>query len=504
MLMKKTQNCKLKIGYNTSCSDIGKACFDALAEKVDFLFCHFDFNNKTAAEECNRAKELSEKITGLDKEFIINFEQANFCYDLKSADGHDWANHPDGTHRTELTDELIDAFCSSGKFIGFAHDEMEHCIINRNKSIWLSSKGKKDIPFFVNSVDKDVLSQGELLSRQLGEYSERMKRGRNISFAGEHVFPVLFHTFARNGIIPNFKSQKESFSDVQYAVAAGAALEYGTELWNCVDLWFRMTCPGHSHAEMFNNLLFSYLAGVNRVYVEHVHHFVDENENLTDYGRAFLKFSDEFREKDRDYTVRDLTPEIAIIRYDDTFWGQGDPYMWWPCLFGNKKIHPDRRAREYIRAFRTITHGETGRGGISWNRLGLWFLRKHRSFATLNNAVVFDDRVTKDKLLSLKLCFLCGYHISSDTLSSVESLVRENGLTVVTSKRFLPGRLKKSKSRDITDGRGRWIVTNNMNSLYVRKAVRPFIGEKGKIRLTFGDKTVCLKISPDGNEIAEA
>ena len=47
-------------------------------------------------------------------------------------------------------------------------------------------------------------------------------------------------------MIPNFKSMKESCTNLTFAVAAGAALEYGTELWTCVDLWYRQSFPGHS------------------------------------------------------------------------------------------------------------------------------------------------------------------------------------------------------------------------------------------------------------------
>ena len=42
-------------------------------------------------------------------------------------------------------------------------------------------------------------------------------------FAGEHVFPVLYHIFASCGITPNFKSQKESFSNIQQNTPSSAA-----------------------------------------------------------------------------------------------------------------------------------------------------------------------------------------------------------------------------------------------------------------------------------------
>lgn len=499
--MKNKNDKNLRIGYNTFWSRCGSPAFDFFAKRekgADFVFCHYELSEGTAGEQYASAEKMAEAFNLLGVDFVANIEQANFAFEIKTADGHSWTEHGDGTHRFEFTGEMIDALASQGNLIGVAYDELEHCIVNRNASLRLASRGKTDVPVFAVSETDDFLKQGELLSAQLSEYAKRTKNGHDIALSGEHVFPVLFHTFARNGITPNFKSQKESYSNVQFAVAAGAALQYNAELWNCVDLWYRVAFPGHGSGEMYHNLLFSYISGVNRLYVEHSGAFFEKEDKLNDFGKAYMKFLDEYKGRERPYDVSDYKPEIGIIRYDDTFWGQNG-IMWKKMLFGNPKIKPDRRAREYTRAFHVITHGETCKNGISWDRISPWSLKKHRSFASMNGAAVFDDRVEKKCLEGLSLCFLCGCYISPRTIEAVEGLVRENGLTVITSKRFLPERLRKSGKREIADGKGKWIVTNNMASRRVKRAAKPFIGNKGEVHLRFGENDITMKLSEDAN-----
>ncbi len=121
---------------------------------------------------------------------------------------------------------------------------------------------------------------------------------------------------------------------------------------------------------------------------------------------------------------------------------------------------------------------------------------------TMNSVAAFDDRVCKG-LASLRLCFLSGIHISDETLAYVAKLVRENGLTVVTPKRFAPAHIrKKAKKRysEVADGKGLWIVTDRISSNGFKKRIAPFTGNKGEIRLTFeGGKEIKLKIAKDGD-----
>ncbi len=499
---------KMKIGLNVHDDAVLKdePRFTLTIEDgcADYAVCHVDPQRFTLAESLERAKKLAGRFAEKGMDFIANFEFQNFDPVSEDKDGNKWANRPDGTHLLDIPREYIAALSSKNNLLGVMYDEFEHAIINRNLSIELDSKFRNKLSVFPLFNGKDALKQGELLTSQLVDYAKGLKEKGAKSIYGEHVFPVLFHKFANAGITPNFKSQKESHSTVQYAVAAGAAIQYGTELSNCVDCWYRLTNPGHSAEEMYNNLKFAYYAGVNRVYVESSSVMVNDGA-LTSHGEKFREFCKEYKGKEREYDVHDLTPEIGIIRYDDSFWGQSDPVMWKRMLFGNKKIKPDSRNREYIKALHIITHGESGINGLSWDRISPWSLRNHRSFTTMNSTVVFDGDVDKKHLSSLKLCFLCGIHISRETLKAVEELVRENGLTVVTSKRFVPDSLACRVSgsySEITDGKGKWIVVGGFRNCRMKKEVRPFLGNKNEIRLTFGDKTVVMNISDNGDEIS--
>lgn len=492
----------MKIGYHTDFDSgrKGSICFDGPARDgggVDYILCHADpDNNLTLAENCEYAAELARRMKELGATYVANFECQNFVYDCRLKDGYDWANHSDGTHRADIPQSYFDALASADNLDGLMYDELEHCIINRNFTIAMAYKFKKDCPVFVTE-GSDFNHQEALLEKQIADYAAEGRQLGSKTLSGEHVFPVMYHMFARNGIIPNFKSQKESFSNVQFAVAAGAALQYDMPLWNCVDLWYRMTYPGHSVNEMYHNLIFAYLVGVNRVYVESSSRFYDKGD-ITGYGRAFNRFTSEYRGRSRDYDIGDFTPEIGIIRCDDTFWGQGvTPIPWKGMLFGNPKIKIPKESREYVRAFNLITHGFTGNGGICADRIELRSLKKHRSFVPMNNAAVFDDRVTKEKLKTLKLCFLCGVKISKDTLNAVEELVGE-GLTVVATEKYLPARFKGMKKSEIPDGKGKWIVTKNFGEQSLKKVIAPFLGKKDEMIYKFGEKEIRLKISEDG------
>ncbi|MBR3954617.1 MAG: hypothetical protein IKJ63_03985 [Clostridia bacterium] len=500
-------NKNLLIGYNTFANCIKEPSFfdPALTGHADWVLCHFD-PHESVANSCKQANETAQRFDELGVDFVANFEFMNFSEHYTTDDGYDWCNHPDGTHRLNLPEEYVHAFAKHGNFIGIMHDEMEHVIINRNLSIALNNKKKRIYPMFPLYNGKDVIAQGELCSSQVKEFADSIKAMGAPVFAGEHVFPVLFHTFARNGIIPNFKSQKENFSNLMFAVAAGAALQYKTPLWNCVDLWHILTYPGHSADEMYHNLRFAYYAGVNRVYVEASNQFYkthkDGSYELTEYGKQFNRFANEYKGKDRGYDIQDYRPEIGIVRYDDTFWGQNDPFMWAPILFGNKNIKPDKKAKEWLRVLHVVSHKSTSKHGFGWNKISPWSLRKHRSFAPMNALAVFDDRVEKEVLESLSLCFLCGYKIETSTLTAVEELVKENGLTVVTPTRFAPDFVKKQVKfgfADIKDGKGRWIVARKADDLRVTRRIRHLLGNKDEIRLRFSEEEIILKIAHDGD-----
>ena len=495
---------KMRLGINLNFDNVreNSAQFRCVCDKVDFMVVHTDPQRESLPVATEKTLAAAKLLDDRDIDYVANFEFQNFGHDATAPDGTEWVCNTENLHRLTIPDAYIRALNTSEHFKGVMYDEFEHAIINQNVSIIMASKGKIKKSVFTLLDGNDPYAQGELLNRQIGAYAAEIKGKGAELFIGEHVFPVLFHTFARNGMIPNFKSQKESVTNLSFAIAAGAAMQYNTPLWTCVDCWFRMTNPGHSAYEMFYNLKFADLAGVNNAYVESTSVFLDENGYPNEYAKRFAAFSDSGINRARDYDVHDYRPEIGIIRYDDTYWGQGDPVMWRNMLFGNKKIKPDRRSKEILGIFHLITHGETSRHCFNWDKIHPWALRRHRSFMTMNSVAVFDDRVCKD-MECLKLCFLSGIHISGETLAYVAKLVRNNGLTVVTPKRFAPEHIRKQAKKhyaELKDGKGLWIVTDRIFSNKVKKKIAPFLGKKGEIRLTFdGGKEIRLKISKDGD-----
>ncbi|MCQ2479144.1 MAG: hypothetical protein MJ120_00790 [Clostridia bacterium] len=495
----------MKIGLNVFADQIvnGNKAADIVTDNgklIDFAVCHVDGQNYTIPQATELAHTLNDVFEKQDTDFITNFEYANWREDCTAPDGTQWAENSDGCHRVKLPDEFVKALAESKKFKGIMYDEFEHAIINRNTSIQLATKFKKILPVFPFSKERDAIKQGKLLKEQIIEYVDSFKSQGAQSMLGEHVYPVLLHKFAESGIIPNYKSLKENFSNVAFSIAAGAAMQYDLPLFNCVDNWFMNTNPGHSPSEMYYNLLFAFLAGVDCAYVESVNVMTDKGK-ITEHGEEFRRFCKEYKDKNREYSIKDYRPEIGIIRYDDGLWGQWYPILFKKCLFGNPKIKPDYRSKEYFKIFNILTHGETCKNGLSWDRISPWmFFHKHFSFASLNSTAVFDHNADKKVLDSLKLCFLCGIHISEKTLKEVRNCVRENGLTVVTPKRFAPSEIAaqaKGKICEINDGKGKWIVIRSYRTKGLKNSVKDFIGKKGEMRLTFADREIIMKINGD-------
>ena len=502
----------MKIGLNVFADKIVKNDIAANAVTdngalIDFAVCHVEGRCYTKEQSVELAHSLAGIFENQNVDFITNFEYANAHEYCTAEDGTEWADKSEGCHRVKLPDEFVKALSESKNFRGIMYDEFEHMITNRNPTIQIETKLRKIIPVFPLLKGKNVLEQGELLKEQLTDYAASFKKQGVPAMLGEHVYPVLFHKFAESGIIPNYKSLKENISNIAFSMAAGAALQYGLPLYNCIDNWYMLTNPGHSADEMYHNLLFAYLAGVDCAYVESVLVMADDDGKLTEHGEQFRRFCKEYKGKQRDYSIKDYRPEIGIIHYDDGFWGQWYPVLFKKCLFGNPKIKPDFRSYELFRIFNILTHGETCKNGFSWGRFSPWNIThlKHFSFVSLNSTAVFDHKADRKVLDSLKLCFLCGIHISENTLKEVRACIRENGMTAVTPKRFAPADIllqANGRISEIKDGKGKWIVIKSYRSGRLKEYVKDFIGKKGEMRLTFAGREVVMKISKDKNSFS--
>ncbi len=492
----------MKLGFNTFDSHVlaGQPYFELPLEAgADFVFCHTDPGLTGAFEGAEKADKLSEifKARGLD--FIANFEFQNVAGSKVDDAGHEWCRTPDGAHRLNPNPDFIKALASRGNLLGVTYDEFDYAISTRNLSMWLGSRRAFGEPVFPLSASASVLAQSRVVETGLREYVAGLKEMGAPALSGEHVFPILYHTFARCGMVPCYKAMKESPSNLQFAVAVGAALQYGTPLWSCIDLWHRQSFPGHSPEELRANLEFAYLAGVDLAYVESDPVLVNRDA-LSAHGAVYTDFVKEYLGRPREWHAADYKPEIGIIRFDDTYWGQNA--FWDRGLFGNPKLRPGDRNREWIRAVDLVTFGRSGKQSFNLNRIDKTLLNRHVSFLPVNALAVFDAYAGIEVLSSLKLVFLTGVFVSPETVRAVHTLVREYGLTAVCPPRFLPASVRLPSGAAfarIPDGKGTWIVSTDPASDKVKAAVADFLGRPDEIRLPFADRVLRLVIDGAGD-----
>jgi hypothetical protein len=499
------------------------AAMDSLG--VDFAVWHYHTRNLTVKEGAQKMVKLVETARKENLKVVVNVEEGNFDLNIAGADGVSMIRKSDNTHLYQFPDEILKSLNAPDVIWGIQYDELEHSQITRNMSISIEHPDK-ELACLVETTGMTFKEADSAVYEGAKDLYKSIHKFGIPHVYTEHVWPVLFHNFAKAGLTPVYKQMKEGWSNIWAAAAMGAAIQYDKELWACLDFWHGSKFPGHSAESLSSNLLFAYWAGVDKAYVEgmgkHTYQ-LDQNGrvNLLARGAAFRNFAKDYVPRNkRNYTFRDFEPEIAIIRFDDTAWGQGDDVFttvkstksgslqsrlyWKDFLFGAYNLKTSAESEEWIRAWHSITHGATHEKSLSWNAANIYHGRDYRCFAPANAPIVFDQEVKPEHLQSVKLAFLCGLFMSENTLSNVNGLVKR-GLVTVTSARFVPAHIaKKYKggTRVFADGKGKWIVTDDMAGKEVQKHIKPFIGNDNQITMKFkGDRKIVFDISPDGKEL---
>jgi len=443
--------------------------------------------------------------------FILNTEVCNTREALTDEEGWNWYKGPNNTHRFTFKPEVLIQANKYRSFEGVMYDEPAHMQLNRN---WIFVNNiKTDMPFLVETTGKSFEDADNLVYENAKMLVDEIKISQTPRVVTEHVFPVLFHNFARAGMTLSYKQLKESWAPLWAACAIGAAIQYNRDLWACTDLWFAgipgnsPMYPGHSPEELKNNLIYSYWIGNDRVYVENLNYqgslYRTEGGKiiLNDYGKALKWFTHEYLpQNDRDYTFRDIKPEIAIIRFDDTDFGITGRNGFPDQLFGSKTLKSTIVTRNWMKIWNLVSQGviSTPENGISWLSYPLG--TPHKSFAPMNGVVVFDQTVEKKHLETVKLAFLSGLMISSGTLASLEQLVKTNGLIVVTTPELAPASIKGKYTGTgtdiINDGAtgGCWVVTDNFLDPIVKAKIKPLLGKENEMRYVFGNEEIIFKI----------
>jgi len=358
-----------------------------------------------------------------------------------------------------------------------------------------------------------------------------------------HIWPVLLHVAARAGFTPCPKICKELYSSVSLAIGMGAALQYGTEFWANCDLWFWDMIPGHPADEFKSNLLLAYWLGVDRLYVEGcgynlrpadrigppfalMNQITSESYQLTEHGEALRWFCREYvPSHPRSWSFRDVKPEIAIVRFPDSCFGQrfaALPEKWGDTLYGSPHLKSTPETEAWFQIWNVLTHGKTGRDGLSYfkatvapggyqrpvvkNVAQSLYSRPvhadaHRFFVPLNGVVVFDHLVEYERLKDIPLIFVTGVEISAGTLDALRRRASEGAILVFWGS--LARKLGFSQYSEgffvMDEGKGKIIITDDFGHRDLLLHIYMHIGHPDEIRYRFGDSEVILRKVTDNS-----
>ncbi|MHB1461558.1 MAG: hypothetical protein ACYC1M_09785 [Armatimonadota bacterium] len=355
-----------------------------------------------------------------------------------------------------------------------------------------------------------------------------------------HVWPVLLSVAAEGGWNPTPKICKEYFSPVSLAIGMGAALQYDKQLMVDCDLWLWDMLPGHSAEEYRSNLLLAYWSGADGIYTEGsgynllpagrqglphslMQKISDTEYALSPHGEVLRWFIKEYiPAHPRPWSFCDIKPDVAIIRFDDSCYGQR--YTGMPdTLYGSDKLHSDADTEAVFQMWNLLTASHTGRDGIvcaqrvtqnMYNyehitqntRRDSYLTRPvmanaHNFFVPLNNVVVFDDTVGAEKLRDIPCLVLSGKRISPKTWRAVQARVRQGAVCVIWAP--LAVKLGLKPDGDVTElpmGKGKLVITTDFGFLPVFNAMWPYLGHGDQIRYRFTQGEVVLK-QVDANKV---
>lgn len=447
-------------------------------------------------------------------DWIANLEAANWIASYKDGLGREWYQQPDGRHFFRFPDDVLEELAASKKLLGLMFDEAEHmqntCNPEFAERVGIPGLGHP----FMYDPKGDTLEQAADKFYLAVKAEGQRYRDMGLRLFTEHVFPVLFHPFAKAGYTAAPKILKESFSPVAIACAMGAAIQYNTELWITPDLWGMNGYPSHSPEAYRSALLLAYHLGADCIYTENLAydhenkgygslvHFTDDGYTVTPHGEMTKWFIHDYvPAHPRSYTFRELKPRVAIIRQPDACWGQD--ISWLPdTLFGHPDWHSTPTTKAWFSIWHLLTRGVVPKEGLTWH-CNVMTEKPQQVFVPLDGVVVYDHLVGKEHLANKEVIFLTGIGISKPTLQAVQECVR-TGTTCITLPSLAPEDViaQTGDNGVIDDGKGRWLVTTDFLAESVREAVAPLLPEPDTIRYRFGKTEVLLKMKDnDPNRI---
>jgi hypothetical protein len=282
--------------------------------------------------------------------------------------------------------------------------------------------------------------------------------------------------------------------------------------WTSVDLWGPSGYPGHSPEELRSALLISYWTGAERTYIENfsyrgsLYAVREGKAELSPYGQVAREFIREYLPKHpRQIRFEDFAPEIIIVRFPDSDWGQENPGPWIRRnLYGASNLVPDADTRYWLKVWHVISHGTIPPQALNYNTpLGI----PYRVLFPANNVAVYDHTASDARLYrSARLVFLAGKQVDPACLATLQALSRK-GLTVVSTRQLAPvamaGVGPKGYAVYPTEA-GRWIVTDDVTLPAVRALVAPYLGRADELRYVFGNTEVVFTTPDDPAQVRAA
>ncbi len=437
-------------------------------------------------------------------------------------------------HHVDIPEAVVRKAAQDPLCNGVLIDELEHI-----RLLWRLNPPPAKLLADVNSF-KDLYDAHDKAAAGWKQLGDKYRSWDIKNLNSTHVWPVLLSVAAEGGWNPTPKICKEYYSPVSLAIGMGAALQYDKQLMVDCDLWLWDMLPGHSAEEYRSNLLLAYWSGADGIYTEGsgynllpagrqgLPHSLMQKISDTEYAlsphcevlRWFIK--DYIPTHPRLWSFRDIKPDVAIIRFDDSCYGQR--YTGMPdTLYGSDKLHSDADTEAVFQMWNMLTGSHSGRDGIvsaqrvtqnMYNyehspqntRRDSYLTRPvmanaHNFFVPLNNVVVFDDTVGAEKLRDIPCLVLSGKRISPKTWRAVQARVRQGAVCVIWAP--LAVKLGLKPTGDVTElpmGKGKLVITTDFGFLPVFNAMWPYLGHGDQIRYRFTQGEVVLK-QVDANKV---
>ena len=214
----------------------------------------------------------------------------------------------------------------------------------------------------------------------------------------------------------------------------------------------------------------------------------------SEYGEVYRAFAREYvPAHPRPYDWRDARPEVAVVRFPDSCWGQRD--SWLPdALYGAANLKTTAETAAWFGLWSVLTHGKVHTDGLSYHTRS-YKGRKHDFFCPLRGVVVYDHLAGPREMEGAKLVCLTGVLVSEPTLDAVREFVRRGGTCVA-----LPHLAPKDfagKTGEFPEGAGRWVLVPDFLCIEARAALAPCLGRPDEVRYRFGERVLVVRRQGD-------